>query len=229
MFTMTKITKVKSTGSHRSPRYPFVPLGEAVKRLDEIREFKEESRCSTYALTTDDLSRAWLLKQSSSAFAQTIAALRQYGLLDRRAGEGGQLWLSDLGLRIIMTDRSSVDYSSAVKEAALKPRVFKELWELSAASDLDQRATVEYLIRYRGEGLFTRKGAENLLRIFDETMRYAAVRPSPDDAFTTEHITDEQGQPILLRYRGKASRKRYEFLRDLLDLKIRRLRDSGSP
>jgi hypothetical protein len=45
----------------------------------------------------------------------------------------------------------------------------------------------------------------------------------PSDGWTEEPLTDEEGEPILIRYRGKPSRKRYEFIRDFLDLKIRRL------
>ncbi|MGZ5917357.1 MAG: hypothetical protein ACXWJ4_08545 [Methyloceanibacter sp.] len=58
---------------------------------------------------------------------------------------------------------------------------------------------------------------------------FATFEPgtSPSDGWTEEPLTDEEGEPILIRYRGKPSRKRYEFIRDFLDLKIRRLeRDS---
>ena len=52
-------------------------------------------------------------------------------------------------------------------------------------------------------------------------------RASHSDGSTEEPLTDEVGEPILIRYRGKPSRKRYEFIRDYLDLKIKRLeRDS---
>ena len=82
------------------------------------------------------------------------------------------------------------------------PKVFRELWELSADAGLDQTALVDYLVEgrtQRGQAPFTRRAAENLLRIFDETMRYARLRtvePAGDD-WTTEHITDEAGQAIL--------------------------------
>jgi hypothetical protein len=48
-----------------------------------------------------------------------------------------------------------------------------------------------------------------------------------NEGWTEEPLTDEDGELILIRYRGKPSRKRYEFIRDYLDLKIKRLeRDS---
>lgn len=38
-----------------------------------------------------------------------------------------------------------------------------------------------------------------------------------------EALTDEEGELILICYRGKPTLKRYEFIRDVLDLKIKRL------
>lgn len=50
---------------------------------------------------------------------------------------------------------------------------------------------------------------------------------SPSDGWTEEPLTDEVGDLIVIRYRGMPSRKRYDFIRDYLDLKIQRLeRDS---
>jgi len=47
------------------------------------------------------------------------------------------------------------------------------------------------------------------------------------EGWTEEPLTDEAGDLILIRYRGKPHWKRYEFIRDYLDLKIKRLkRDS---
>ncbi len=119
----------------------------------------------------------------------------------------------------------------------------------------------------KGRAPFTRKGADDVLRLFTETVTYAGLGPddaygeriesfktrnshpsslseppspigplpsiapssrlgpraSPSEGWTEEPLTDEVGEPILIRYRGKPSRKRYEFIRDYLDLKIKRL------
>jgi hypothetical protein len=44
-----------------------------------------------------------------------------------------------------------------------------------------------------------------------------------EEDWTVEPFADEAGQLILIRYRGKPSRRRYEFIRDYFDLKVRRL------
>ena len=73
-------------------------------------------------------------------------------------------------------------------------------------------------------------GSERRLPIEQSLARtFATFEPggSPGDDWREEQLTDEYGEPIFIRYRGKPSRKRYEFIRDFLDLKIKRLeRDS---
>ncbi len=67
-------------------------------------------------------------------------------------------------------------------------------------------------------------GRPELARIFARWEPGASL----SEGCTEEPLTDEVGEPILIRYRGKPSRKRYEFIRDYLDLKIKRLeRDSS--
>lgn len=42
-----------------------------------------------------------------------------------------------------------------------------------------------------------------------------------------ERLLDDEGQEILIRYKGEATRGRYEFIRDYLDFKIKRLKPKG--
>ena len=53
------------------------------------------------------------------------------------------------------------------------------------------------------------------------------TRAPPGDGWTEEPLTDEVGELILIRYRGKPNRRRYEFIRDYLDLKIKRFEREG--
>ncbi len=41
-------------------------------------------------------------------------------------------------------------------------------------------------------------------------------------------IRDDEGQEILIRYKGDATPERYEFIRDYLDFKLQRLKPKGS-
>ena len=159
----------------------------------------------------------------------------------------------------------------ALKFAALKLRIFAEMWQ---ELQRDRPRLIHFLTTARevaGRAPFTAKGVTQVLRIFRETLRYARLldegyaeaiesslveasqqmnssfdgsigdvssysasrpytsdlRTESHDGWTEEPLTDEVGEPILIRYRGKPSLKRYEFIRDYLELKIKRLeRDS---
>jgi hypothetical protein len=139
------------------------------------------------------------------------------------------------------------------------------------AGHADHAALIRFLTvdrEARGRAPFTRKGADDVWRLFSETVTYAGLArgarderigsakmvvgqpfgsephapidlslprrfatsepgASPSYGWTEEPLTDEEGEPILIRYRGKPSRKRYEFIRDFLDLKIKRLKSEG--
>ena len=213
---------------------------------------------------------AWNMSEGSSALPQTVAALHQYGLLVEHGwGDSRRIALSDLAISIIINpDQDPPARAAAVKEAALNPKIFAELWDALQRGHRDRATLIRLLTterEARGRASFTRKGADDVLRLFGETLTWAghetddarteplefnfgapsflseprrpiggdlhliapssrsATRASPSNGWTEEPLTDEVGEPILIRYRGKPSRKRYEFIRDYLDLKIKRL------
>jgi hypothetical protein len=220
------------------------------------------------------------MSKGSSALPQTVAALHQYGLLAEYGwGDSGRIALSDLAIRIITNpSEPSSERMAAVKEAALKPTIFAEIWEVVQRVGHADHAALTRLLTMdreaRGRAPFTRKAADEVLRLFTETVAYAGLaandaygerieafetrnsadqsflseprfpnvgalrhliapssrfgpRAPPEEGWTEEPLTDEVGDLILIQYRGKPSRKRYEFIRDYLDLKIKRLeRDS---
>jgi hypothetical protein len=47
---------------------------------------------------------------------------------------------------------------------------------------------------------------------------------SRDSGWQQERLIDDGGEEILIRYKGEASINRYEFIRDYLDFKIKRLK-----
>jgi hypothetical protein len=49
-------------------------------------------------------------------------------------------------------------------------------------------------------------------------------REQPDEQWSEERLIDADGELILIRFKGKPSQERYEFIRDYLDFKIKRMR-----
>ena len=130
---------------------------------------------------------AWNMSEGSSALPQTVAALHQYGLLVEHGwGDSRRIALSDLAISIIINpDQDPPARAAAVKEAALKPKIFAELWDALQRGHRDRATLIRFLTterEARDRASFTRKGADDVLRLFGETLTYAGQET--DDART---------------------------------------------
>jgi hypothetical protein len=50
------------------------------------------------------------------------------------------------------------------------------------------------------------------------------LEPAPTGDWREERLLDEAGEEIFVRYKGDPSKKRYEFIRDYLDFKVKRMK-----
>jgi hypothetical protein len=152
----------------RSPSYPFISLKKAVDRAQSLFDGhrKEATRLSTLALT-------WNYSPSSSGLQQTVAAMKQFGLLeDSGTGPDRKVQISDLARRILSDLRPGVK-EQAIKEAARRPRLIAEYlasWLPDRPSDAH---CVSELVFDRG---FNEPAAKGFLRVFDETVAFAGLR-----------------------------------------------------
>src|SRR4051812_11473807 len=97
----------------RSPNFPFVDLETAIERARILNQ--KEGRNSAAPETVVD---HWGYAPKSSGGRQTIAALRQFGLLE---GRGTSLRLTDLARSILISEPGSGQWLRGVQQAALKP------------------------------------------------------------------------------------------------------------
>jgi hypothetical protein len=51
-----------------------------------------------------------------------------------------------------------------------------------------------------------------------------AWQEQQDEQWIEERLIDADGELILIRFKGKPSQERYEFIRDYLDFKIKHMR-----
>jgi hypothetical protein len=152
----------------RSPSFPFIPLGKAV---DRARAFAEAHRRSPARLAT--VADTWGYAQNSSGLQQTAAALKGYGLMeDVGKGQDRRVNLTDLGWRILHDERPGAR-ETAIREAALRPRLFAEY----AGQWLPERPSDNHCISelHLDRG-FTQGAAELFLRVFDETAAFANLK-----------------------------------------------------
>lgn len=108
----------------RSPAYPSMGLEEAIERARLLYE-----RVQDHLVPLQSIAVEWETNTKSSVFMQTISALKQFGLLeDEGKGEERQAKISSLAKTIINHQDSSRERDSALKIAALFPKIHQEIW-----------------------------------------------------------------------------------------------------
>lgn len=138
MVEKDKGNKADQTGKrHRSPGYPVIPLGEAIKKAETV--FQQDKR----AFTTPDAIISHLGYKKGGSARRVVSALRQYGLLDE---ESGKYRVSELGFKIMHLSETSEERLRLVREAALNPPIIGRVIE-AFEGELPSDATLkEHLI-----------------------------------------------------------------------------------
>ena len=153
----------------RSPNYPAISLKEAITRAREL--YDEET---THPTTVDVASAHWGYKSVKTGGSIILAALSAYGLMDTEGmGEHRKVRVSDLGRGAILDERpDSPERLKLLKEAALLPKLHKELWEKWGA-DLPSDASVRhYLVTDRG---FNEKTVGDFIAEYKATLDFAEL------------------------------------------------------
>lgn len=161
----------------RSPSFPFISLRKALERARAVHDKyrKEPARVIV-------VGGVWGLGAKSSGLLQTVAALKQYGLMeDSGSKEDRKVTLTPLALRILLDTRPG-QREDGLREAALKPRLFQEYVRWSAHRLPDAHSISELHLE-RG---FTEEAAKTFLRVFFETMTFAGIGDESDDENLTE-------------------------------------------
>lgn len=152
----------------RSPSFPFISLPKA---LDRARAVSDAHRRNPARLTV--VGETWGYGPSSSGLLQTASALKAYGLIeDVGKGSERRIQLTDLAQRIIHDTRPGAKVA-ALKEAALRPRLFAEYAEKWLPERPSDGHCLSELRLDRG---FTEAAAKTFLRSFDETVTFADLK-----------------------------------------------------
>lgn len=167
---MSEYADEAKTKKERSPSYPFISLRKAVDRAQSLYDGHRKEPTRLVAL-----AETWEYSPSSSGLQQTVAAMKQFGLLEESgSGPDRKVQISDLARSILADLRPGVK-EQAILEAAGKPRMIAEYlpkWLPKRPSDAH---CISELIFDRGFGT---PGAKAFLRVFDETVDYAGLKHS---------------------------------------------------
>jgi len=171
----------------RSPSFPFISLEKAVGRASVMYEKhkREAARLSAIAPT-------WNYGIKSSGLLQTVAALKQYGLVeDFGSGDDRKVQLSELGRRILIDERPGAK-EAALREAAKRPRLIAEYldrWVPDRPSDAHCISELQF---DRG---FTSEAARLFLKVFDDTVAYANL--TGDDKLSDSPISAHSEETVV--------------------------------
>ncbi|MGA9795825.1 MAG: hypothetical protein WBQ17_09850 [Rhizomicrobium sp.] len=171
----------------RSPSFPFIPLEKAVWRAGALLEAhkREPARLASVATT-------WGYAPKSSGLQQTVAALKQYGLVeDTGSGEDRKIGVTELARRILVDQRPGAK-EGAIKEAAIMPRLIGEYIQRWVPDRPSDAHCVSELELDRG---FNAEGAKLFLRVFDETVAFANLGSS--DSLSESQLNEAGlGDPV---------------------------------
>lgn len=168
----------------RGPSYPFIDLSKAVERVEQITS-KGAERAT---LAPESFYKFWGYQPKSSGARQTMAAMNAYGLVEYVGrGRDRKVKLSECARRIAL-DRTpnSAGRAAAIRQAALEPTAFKDLWEQFGPHVPHEDVMTSWLVL---EKEFNQSGAEAAVMNFVSTVEFSNLTQpsnSPEKTGTSE-------------------------------------------
>jgi len=156
----------------RSPNYPALTLEKSLGLIEVL--FKQHSR---YLVALEVAAKGWDISAKSSYIAQHLAALSAYGLIEIEGEKDSKkIKVSDLAFKILMDKRpDSEEREALIKEAALKPNIFKKIYDkYSTVPPADDTLDYELKTQYG----FNPASVTDFIDIFKQTIEFAKVYKS---------------------------------------------------
>ena len=151
---------------HRSPNYPIISLEKALGRAQTLSEHARQHQIAVPVARS-----LWGYKRGAGD--QIVSALKSFGLVEVQGEKDDrQLRLSDSAWRIL---GDAPDRSELLKSAALKPDIYKEIWE-KYEGDLPGDALIKRYLQW--ERHFNPKFVDNFIDQFKETLTFAGINLS---------------------------------------------------
>ena len=172
----------------RSPGYPGLALQDAIQRATTIYQHEGKN-----AAPVNVILGHWGYRPKSGAGLVALAALKHFGLLiDEGSGDSRTARLSDLALRIVQDTRpNSEERVKAIKEAALVPKLHKELWA-SYSGNLPSDGNLSFTLRNKRG--FTEGGAKEFIKELRSTLAFSGLTRSDIIAENDDEEGSENGE-----------------------------------
>jgi hypothetical protein len=160
----------------RSPEHPFINLETALKRAKQFYDVAIRN-----AISINSAMKSWGYAVNSSGGLQTTAALISFGLLkDEGTGDKRKVQLTPLALRILLDVRpDSPERPELIKQAALAPKIHKQLWERWGAARPNDME-IRHVLTVEWQPPFNEKSVDGFIKEYTETVRFANLDQSDE-------------------------------------------------
>jgi hypothetical protein len=184
MANAAQVAKVDSTKKKqviRSPKYPLITITDALAKAKVIYQYEKKAK-TTAAVVLGHLG----YKNATGLAARVLSALQQYGLLDK---SDSQYRISEQAFKIFNLTEDDPERARLMREAALKPALFKELLS-KYPDDLPSDATLKsYLVIHKD---FNENSVESFFKVFKGAIDLA--KPYTE-GYTSAELHGDQDPP----------------------------------
>lgn len=158
----------------RSPAYPFINLGTAIRRAREFYD-KEQRNAASLRIA----AKHWGYEAKSSGGLQTAAAMLSFGLMeDEGTGEKRTIKLSKNALKIILDGRpDSTERAHLIKQAALTPKIHAQLWKRWGVG-LPSPENLRHTLMFDWETPFNENTVDTFIKEYKDTIAFAKLSES---------------------------------------------------
>jgi hypothetical protein len=149
----------------RSPEFPFVPLNEAIPKVQQLINANQR-----HAARIKTLAPLWGYSPASSSFLRIVAALRSFGLVEESgSGDDRKIAVSDLGMKIVSDTRPGARAAAIQKafESCTTLNEYHQKWGNQRPSD---SACISELTLDNG---FTPTAARKFISVYDDSVTFA--------------------------------------------------------
>lgn len=180
----------------KSPPFPYVDLETAIDRAKQVPDLLKG-----FAVPSASIAKAWGYSEKSSSTQKVLAALSQFGLVDDEGnGDTKRFRLSEIGLKILLDPRpDSESKSTALRRAALTPKVFSELWDQFDSVDVDENTLVYELTLGRkqsGKAPYSDSAAAEVVSRYQSSLNFAGFSDNVQE--TLDHSHHESDDKLLV-------------------------------
>lgn len=179
------------TTKDRSPNFPFISLATALQRAQDFHS-AERRGAAPFAVAVGH----WGMSPSSSGALQTVAALKQYGLMsDEGSGQSRKVRLTDLALRIILDTRpDSTEKPALMRQAARTPTVAAEVHKIWPDEFPSPPNLNHYLVVERK---FNPDNARKAVRILQQNHELTGAFSITTENHISDQVDDAVGSDIM--------------------------------